>query len=146
MSSFWVPLIWLLIAGSLLLVELALPTFDGLMFAALGGLLVSLLTAVLPLPYWLQIALFLLISVSGTAWLYRWSKRRSPSIGLRRDSEDIAEVLEPMEAGGEGRVRWHGQSWAANSLTLDRSMNIGDRVLVMGRDGTRLQVLHWMDW
>ena len=23
---------------------------------------------------------------------------------------------------------------------------VGDRVLVMGRDGTRLQVLHWMDW
>ncbi len=145
MISFWVPLLWLLLAVALLLVEHALPTFDGFIFAALGGLVVSVLSALLPVPYWLQIALFLSISFFGTAWLYRWSKRRNHSIGLRSEREDIAEVLEPMEAGGDGRVRWHGQSWAANSLTLDRTLNIGDHVLVMGRDGNHLQVLPWHD-
>ncbi|NDD69753.1 MAG: NfeD family protein, partial [Synechococcaceae bacterium WB9_4xC_028] len=41
----------------------------------------------------------------------------------------------------EGRVRWHGQSWAASSLDLDQAISNGDQVLVVGRDGTQLQVI-----
>ena len=46
-----------------------------------------------------------------------------------------------MAAGGEGRVRWHGQSWAASSIDLETKIDAGDQVVVMGRDGTKLQVL-----
>ena len=135
------PLGWLLLAGLLLAIELSQPGFDGLMVAVLGGLSLSVLTALLPLPLWLQISLFMLITVAGTIWLSRWSARRLPSSARRLLKEDTAEVLGMISPGGEGRVRWHGQSWAASSLDLEHAIAAGDQVLVMGRDGTHLQVL-----
>jgi len=141
MPSLAVPLAWLLLAGLLLAIELSQPGFDGLMVAALGGLSLSVVTALLPLPIWLQIGLFTVITVAGSLWLSRWSARRTPSSERRRLKEDSAEVLGTISPGGEGRVRWHGQSWAASSLDLEQSLEAGDQVLVMGREGTQLQVL-----
>ena len=48
MPPLWSPLIWLLVAGVLLVVELVQPSFDGLMFGVFAGLVVSVLTALLP--------------------------------------------------------------------------------------------------
>ena len=141
MPPLWTPLIWLLVAGVLLIVELVQPSFDGLMFAVLGGLVVSVLTALLPLQVWIQIILFSLITLLGTLWLSRWSAQRNPRPGRRRLKDDTAEVLATIEPGGEGRVRWHGQSWAASSLDVETPLLAGDRVLVISREGTRLRVL-----
>ncbi|KZR86937.1 hypothetical protein MITS9509_00881 [Synechococcus sp. MIT S9509] len=141
MPPLWTPLIWLLVAGVLLIVELVQPSFDGLMFAVLGGLVVSVLTALLPLQVWIQIILFSLITLLGTLWLSRWSAQRNPRPGRRRLKDDTAEVLATIEPGGEGRVRWHGQSWAASSLDVETPLRAGDRVLVISREGTRLKVL-----
>lgn len=141
MSPIWSPLIWLLVAGVLLIVELVQPSFDGLMFAVFAGLVVSVLTALFPLQAWIQISLFSFITVLGTLWLSRWSARRNPKPGGRRLKEDTAEVLDSIQPGGEGRVRWHGQSWAASSLDVETPLQPGDRVFVIGREGTRLQVL-----
>ena len=134
-------MIWLLLAGVLLVVELVQPSFDGLMFGVFAGLVVSVVTALLPLQVWIQIFLFSLITVLGTLWLSRWSARRNPWPGRRRLKEDTAEVLDTIQPGGEGRVRWHGRSWAACSLDVETRLQPGERVLVMGREGTRLQVL-----
>ena len=141
MLPFGVPLAWLLLAGLLLAIELSHPSFDGLMVAVLGGLILSVLTALAPVPIWLQFSLFLLITVTGTVWLSRWSSGRTPSPSRHRLNGDMAEVLGSISPGGEGRVRWHGQSWAASSLDLERPLAPGDQVLVMGREGTHLQVL-----
>ena len=141
MPPLWRPLIWLLVAGALLIVELVQPSFDGLMFAVLGGLVVSVLTALLPLQVWIQITVFSLITLLGTLWLSRWSAQRNPRPGRRRLKDDTAEVLATIEPGGEGRVRWHGQSWAASSLDVETPLQAGDRVLVISREGTQLKVL-----
>ena len=39
------------------------------------------------------------------------------------------------------RVRWQGQSWAADNLEPEQPLAPGTQVVVMGRAGTRLQVL-----
>ena len=141
MTGFWVPLIWLLVAISLLGLELAQPSFDGLMFGALAALVVSVLTAIGPLPILLQVALFVGATVIGTIWLSRWSAKRNPEPGDHHQREDLAEVISAMPAGGEGRVRWHGQSWGSISLDLDHALEAGEKVLVVGRDGNQLQVI-----
>ena len=141
MPPLWSPLIWLLLAGVLLVVELVQPSFDGLMFGVFAGLVVSVLTALLPLQVWIQIFLFILITVLGTLWLSRWSAQRNPRPGRRLLKDNTAEVLAPIQPGGEGRVRWHGQSWAASSLDIETPLQAGDRVLVISREGTMLQVL-----
>jgi hypothetical protein len=129
------------VAGLLLAIELAQPSFDGLLFAALGALLVSIITAITPIGLILQLILFLLITATGTLWLTRWSSRRNPSPEKLRLREDVAEVLTPIAAGGDGRVRWHGQSWAASSIDLETKIDAGDQVVVMGREGNKLQIL-----
>ena len=134
-------MIWLLVAGVLLVVELVQPSFDGLMFAVFAGLVLSVLTALVPLQVWIQIILFIAITVLGTIWLTRWTAQRNPRPGRRRLKDNTAEVLATIEPGGEGRVRWQGQSWAANSLDVETPLKAGERVLVISREGTRLQVL-----
>ena len=57
------------------------------------------------------------------------------------EKEYVAEVITSIDQGGMGRVKWHGQSWAAVSLDLDNQMYIGQKVIVMGKEGTSLQVL-----
>ena len=52
-----------------------------------------------------------------------------------------AEVIAAFDAAGEGRVLWQGQSWAALNLEPGRPLPAGERVSVLGREGTRLQVL-----
>ena len=141
MAAFWVPLIWLLVAAVLLVLELAQPSLDGLIFAALAALVVSVLTALGSWPLGLQAGLFMAITLAGTLWLMHWSEGRNPEAVNRGQREDLAEVIEPIPAGGDGRVRWHGQSWAAASLDLDRDLSDGDQVLVVGREGTQLQVM-----
>lgn len=141
MPPLWSPLIWLLVAGVLLVVELVQPSFDGLMFAVFAGLVLSVLTALVPLQVSIQIILFIAITVLGTIWLTRWTAQRNPRPGRRRLKDNTAEVLATIEPGGEGRVRWQGQSWAANSLDVETPLKAGERVLVISREGTRLQVL-----
>jgi membrane protein implicated in regulation of membrane protease activity len=50
-------------------------------------------------------------------------------------------VTTAFDASGEGRVRWQGQSWAAVNLAPGQALPPGTQVTVMGREGTRLQVL-----
>ena len=83
MATVWIPLIWLAVAAMLLTLELAQPSFDGLMFAAIAALMVSAVTAIGPLPLALQLSAFVIITVAGTWWLMRWSAHRNPG-GCRR--------------------------------------------------------------
>lgn len=141
MATVWIPLLWLAVAAMLLTLELAQPSFDGLMFAAIAALVVSAVTAIGPLPLALQLSAFVIITVAGTWWLMRWSAHRNPDPVSQGQRHDLAEVISPLPEGGEGRVCWRGQSWAATSLELERTLTQGTRVLVVGRDGTQLQVM-----
>ena len=50
-------------------------------------------------------------------------------------------VIVGFDGSGAGRVRWQGQSWAALNLEPSQPLSPGSEVVVMGREGTRLQVL-----
>jgi len=50
-------------------------------------------------------------------------------------------VIGGFDQASSGRVRWQGQSWAADNLEPEQRLAPGAVVVVMGRDGTRLQVL-----
>ena len=108
---------------------------------AIAALMVSAVTALGPLPLALQLSAFVIITVAGTLWLMRWSAHRNPDPISQRQRQDLAEVISAFPQGGEGRVRWRGQSWAAASLELERALADGEKVLVIGRDGTQLQVM-----
>lgn len=135
------PLIWLALAGVLFLIEVSIPGFGGFVIAAVAALLVSVLTALLGLPVALQVVAFALISLLGGAALWRWSNRQSSKLERLAPTNDWAEVISTFDAQGRGRVRWQGQSWAAESLDQPRRLAPGDQVVVMRRVGTRLEVM-----
>ncbi|MFM8526204.1 MAG: NfeD family protein [Cyanobacteriota bacterium] len=136
-----VPLIWLLLGLSLLgLLAIGLD-FDGLMAAAVAALAMSWLLSLLPLPLSGQIVVFTACTVVLLLALLQWSQRRRQRAIPPAEAADQAVVISGFEEQAGGRVRWQGQSWAATNLELERTLRPGDTVVVMGREGTRLQVL-----
>jgi membrane protein implicated in regulation of membrane protease activity len=136
------PTFWLILGGALLVLELVGLDTDGLI--TIGGVVALVLAAIvslLPLPPLLQGILFAVLVGLGYAGLRRWSLRQGQRGIPPAAGADLAEVIEPFDAEGQGRVRWQGQSWAAHNLTPERALPPGSRVMVMGREGTRLQVM-----
>jgi len=132
---------WLLIGLVLLTIEWLGASFDGLLPAAVAALLISVLSAVVPLALVLQLLLFGLLTGGLLLAIRRWSKsQRERAIPLSPEAER-ATVIGGFNKEQAGRVRWQGQSWAANNLEPEQALAPGDEVVVMGRDGTKLQVL-----
>jgi membrane protein implicated in regulation of membrane protease activity len=136
------PLIWFVLAVTLLALAWSGADLDALLAAALAALALSLLTALMPLPALaVQLLLFLGGSAAVMVLLQRWSRRRAPAIPAG-GSSDRASVISGFDAGQDGgRVRWQGQSWAATNLEPTQALPAGSAVVVMGREGNRLQVL-----
>ncbi len=136
------PLIWFLLALVLLALEWLGAEFDGLLAAALAGLGLSLLTALLPgMALAAQLLLFGASTAALLVLLQRWSRRRERAIPASGASERATVISGFAGSDASGRVRWQGQSWAATNLDPERPLTTGEAVLVMGRDGNRLQVL-----
>jgi inner membrane protein len=133
-------LIWLLLGLVLLLLELAGAEFEGLLAGAIAALVVSALRGVLPLPPLLQMGTFVLGTTLLLIALQRWGRRRARGIPAA-GSGGQATVISGFSGSSEGRVIWQGQSWAATNLEGDQDLQPGTPLLVMGRDGTHLQVL-----
>jgi membrane protein implicated in regulation of membrane protease activity len=133
-------LIWLLLGLTLLLLELLGLEFDGLLAGAVAALLVSVLGAALPLAPLLQMAAFVLLTALLLVALHRWGRRRERTIPPASSGER-ATVISGFSGSSAGRVLWQGQSWAATNLDEDRALQPGNEVAVMGREGTRLQVM-----
>ncbi len=137
------PILWLALAGVLLLLELVGADGDGLLLiGAVAALLLTLVAILAPvLPPLGQLLLYAVLVGAGYAWLRRWSARRQARTIPPSARAELAEVTTAFDANGEGRVRWQGQSWAAQNLAPQQSLPPGSQVTVMGREGTRLQVL-----
>ena len=138
------PALFWLLAG-LPLLALAMVGIDGdglLLMAGLAALAVALLTAATAaLSTTLQGLLFAALLALGYGWLRNWDRRQGERPLAPSSRAESAEVISAFENDGRGRVRWQGQSWAATNLDPGVPLLPGNAVTVMGREGTRLQVL-----
>ena len=136
------PLLWLGLAGLLLLLVLVGIDSDGLLLiGGLAALLLTLVSSLLPMAGPLQVVLYALLAAAGYAGLRRASQKRAEKTIRPAAGAELAEVIEAFDRHGEGRVRWQGQSWAAQNMDPRQPLSTGSRVSVLGREGTRLQVL-----
>jgi len=137
------PLLWLGLGALLLTVVLIGLDSDGLlMVGGVAALLLALLASALPqLAAAPQLLIFAVFVAAAYALVRRWSSRHGERTIPPAAGAELAEVIAPFDLEGEGRVRWQGQSWAARNLEPSRQLPSGSAVTVMGREGTRLQVL-----
>ena len=137
------PLLWLGLAGLLLTAVLIGVDSDGLLLVGgLAGLLLALLSGSAPLlPLGGQLLVFAALVAVAYSLVRRWSMARGERAIPPAAGAELAEVISAFDQRGEGRVRWQGQSWAARNLEPARPLTSGSAVIVMGREGTRLQVL-----
>jgi membrane protein implicated in regulation of membrane protease activity len=139
--------LWVILGAVLLTLALAGIDTDGLILV--GGvvaLLLALISAALPLPPLLAMAAFVAGCAVAYGWLRRWSAGQREAAPPLSSQAERAAVISGFGSGaehpsGEGRVLWQGQSWAAVNLEASQALEPGASVLVMGREGTRLQVL-----
>ena len=137
------PILWLALAGVLLVLELVGADADGLLLVgAVAALLLTLEAVLVPVvPPLVQVLLFGALVGAGYGWMRRWSAGRQARTIPQGARAELAEVTTAFDANGDGRVRWQGQSWAAQNLAPGQLLLPGTQVTVMGREGTRLQVL-----
>ena len=134
-------LFWLALATALLIAVLTGLDSDGLLLVGgLVGLAMAPFSAALGIAAPLQVLIYALAVALPYALVQRWSRRQREGRIPPAAGSDHAEAIAPFNAQGEGRVRWQGQSWAARSLEPGRAIPVGTSVLVMGREGTQLQV------
>lgn len=130
-------LIW--VGAALVLGIIELVTVDlfflTLALAALSGGLAAGLGAVL----WVQIAVFVVVSILLLAFVRPWARnllaRSTPDIATNAQGlvGKHAVVTAPL-VGSEGRVRLEGGIWSARSVA-DRVFPVGSQVTVVAIDG-----------
>lgn len=135
----WV--VWLVVAGGLLVAELFTLTFVlGLLSAA------ALLTAgvaALDLPLAGQIAVFGVTSGVGYVLVRPFERvhQRSRAIATGTAAlEGKRAVVTEAVTGGSGRVTLGGESWPARSLVAGLTYEVGAAVVVDGVDGATVIV------
>ena len=137
----WSPLLWLVFALIILGLELNGADFGFLPIALASALLMSISTSILLINPVLQFILYLLLFIIGFTWIRRWSSKRSTESDQMNEQDLLAIALVPIKPNGNGRVRWHGQNWGAISLDPEITISAEEKVIVLRREGNRLEIM-----
>ncbi|WGV26176.1 NfeD family protein [Halotia branconii] len=132
-------LIWLLAGSVLCLMELFLPSAFVAFMMGISAFVVALLSLAGLANLWLQVLVWLLLSLILVVLSRRFSqpKRRKSKI----QDATVAETLTEIAAGKTGRVLYEGNSWQARCDDHQLSVAPHQRVYVVRREGTTLIVM-----
>ena len=130
-------LLWLMVGGSLCLVEFVVPTALTAVFLGLGALVMSVLALILPPWIGLQVLLWLVCTALIAVLGHRFLPRRS-AIDFTHTE---AQALTAISPGQMGRVLYEGSSWRAKCGDGVSKIAPDDQLHVIGREGTTLLVV-----
>lgn len=137
-------LFWTIITIVCLIMELSSGDFYVTCFAI--GALVSIVTAVVGLPFWVQVVVWAICSVLSI-WLIRPHLVQAIHRGAdeRKSNADalmgqVGEVSQTIIAGDYGRVKLDGDDWKAEAPASSVNIEKGTKVKVVGRESIILQV------
>ncbi len=134
---------WLIALIVLLVIEAATVTLVCVWFA--GGALIGMLAAALNAPLWLQIILFLVVSIvlliytRPVAMKYFNKDRVKTNVSgiIGKQAIVIAEI---DNLQGEGQVTVDGQEWSARNVVNGETIPVGTIVNVEAIKGVKLMV------
>ncbi len=137
-------LFWSVITFVCLIMELSSGDFYVTCFAI--GALVSVVTAVVGLPFWLQVVVWAVCSVMSI-WLIRPHLVHAIHKGAdhRKSNAEallgqVGEVSQTIVAGDYGRVKLDGDDWKAEAPGAQEDIEVGAKVKVVGRESIILRV------
>ena len=135
-------LIWGGAAVVFLVIEAATVGLATIWFA--GGAIIALIAAAVGAAYWLQIVLFLAVSVVLLACLRPFVRRYITPKKERTNADRVlgaegvvTETIDNLEA--TGAVKVGGVEWTARAVR-DETIPAGARVIVRSIDGVKLRV------
>ena len=135
----WV--VWLVVAGALLVAELFTLTFVlGLLSAAA---VVTAGAAALDVPVAGQVAVFAVSSALGYVLVRPFERvhQRTPALTTGTAALEGRRAVVTEEVGRDGgRVTLGGESWAARALTPGTALPVGASVVVSNVDGATVVV------
>ncbi len=131
------PLIWLIVAIVLALLELAAGEFTLLMLA--GAALITTGVALADIPVWAEVVTFAVGAIGLLLFVRPALRKRMTRPGRleisdRRLIGHNAEVLEDVSGHG-GQIRLEGHVWSAKTLDPTVSFSSGETVTVVSIDG-----------
>ncbi|MCL2719260.1 MAG: NfeD family protein [Lachnospiraceae bacterium] len=132
---------WLILFVVFVLVELATMGLSTIWFA--GGALVATVAAAFGLPIWLQVILFLVVSVlllyfTRPIAVKYFNKDRAKTNIEGYVGRDVIVISEIDNLQGIGQVTFNGQEWSARSTSNDVTMSVGTVGVVKAVDGVKL--------
>ncbi|WP_223068018.1 NfeD family protein [Paenibacillus caui] len=136
-------IIWLIVAGILLVLEMFTLTFYLLWFSIGAGaaLLVSLIA---PGNILLQVLTGCIVALLLTVFTKPLSRKMRAARGYRDAGTELIGrqgiVIEPIEPGQYGIVKLGGDTWSATSSVY---LGKDERVRVINRSSTRIEVEKW---
>ena len=130
-------LIWLIAA--LLLAGAEALTGDMFLLMLAGGALAAAGTSLLPWPFWIDGAVFLVVSVLLVTLVRPTLRRRLqpaalPEVGIESLAGRSAVVLEPVSRRG-GQIKLAGEVWSARPMVDHVVYGQGEEVSVIAIDG-----------
>lgn len=134
--------VWLAVLAAAVIVELVTPTaLVSIWFAA--GALAAVIFTILHAPFWLQIAVFVLVSLLLLALVRpaatRYLRGNVVATNADRYIGAIAVVEQTITTARWGIVKVEGSSWSAASYEGER-IEKGSRVKIAAIEGAKLLV------
>lgn len=135
--------VWLVILILAICVEVGTMGLSSIWFA--GGALIAVIAAMLSLPVWLQIVLFLVVSILLLVFTRPIAVKYFNKDRVRTNVESMIGrqaivVSEIDNLQGIGQVTVGGQEWSARSEDDKKSLAVGSVVEVVAVNGVKLIV------
>ena len=135
--------IWLIVLVACIAIEIATMGLVTIWFA--GGALVAAIVAVLGGPIWLQITLFLVVSLvllflTRPIAVKYFNKDRVKTNVESLIGQQAIVISEINNLQGIGQVTVNGQEWSARNVKEDKELPVGSVVIVRAISGVKLMV------
>lgn len=132
---------WLILFVVFVLVELATMGLSTIWFA--GGALIATIVAAFGLPVWLQVILFLVVSIlllyfTRPIAVKYFNKDRAKTNIEGYVGRDVVVISEIDNLQGIGQVTMGGQEWTARTTSNSVTLPIGAVGVVKAVDGVKL--------
>lgn len=140
------PIYWLIIVAVLLILEILTLGLTTIWFA--GGALVAFIAGLCGLPLWIQVVLFLLVSIFLLVFTRPIAAKHLNGSREKTNIDSLVgkhgKVIEEIDNFNQtGRIMLGGMEWAARNISAEGTISVGQKVEVMEIKGAHVVVQEW---